>query len=287
MRRDLSTIDRDIGQDWSRIIQEAFKHGIDCDIIHGGLIAGKSEQGIHEVSTVQNYLLGTRRITPDGRVFRYGKCGADLGGTKWGVKSFSLLVTEKATIVSACAAGATSLTVTFDGDFWDTAIAANELRGGYISLYNSANIRDQRMIISNTAVEASGGVCIIGIDAPIVAAVGSAFDCEILANPYSDLRVSGGGGEWTSVVGLPAALATTGQYFWIQTWGPFRVTPVGAELGVGVYERYFFFDANGSLVSAQVSEATTRSYQPAGFIIERTDGGVGSAAPFIMLQISP
>ena len=252
-----------------------------------GLVGGATGQGYNEVSAIQRYDLGARLVTGDGRVFRYGKCGADLGGTKWGIKSFALLVTENASIVSACAAGATELTVTFNGDFWDTALAINELYGGYISLYNSSSIRDQRMIISNTAVGTGGGACTIGIDKPIVAAVTSTFSCEVLANPYSDLRVSGGGGEWTSVLGMPGALATTGQYFWIQTWGPVRITPVGAELGTGVYERYFFFDANGSLVSAQVSEATTRSYQPAGFIIERTAGGAGNAAPFIMLQISP
>lgn len=55
MRRNLSTLDRDIGQDWSRIIQEAFLHGIDCDIIQNGLLPGRNVQGIHEVSDVQNY----------------------------------------------------------------------------------------------------------------------------------------------------------------------------------------------------------------------------------------
>lgn len=32
MKRNLSALDRDVGQDWSRIIQEAFADGIDCDI---------------------------------------------------------------------------------------------------------------------------------------------------------------------------------------------------------------------------------------------------------------
>ncbi len=168
--------------------------------------------------------------------------------------------------------------------------AKDELRGGYISFYQSTGgtRRMQRGILGNT-VRANGDTSntTVYLDASLDYKVSASDSVEVLANPYSDLRVSGGGGEWTSVMGMPAVLATVGQYFWIQTWGPFRITPVGAELGAGVYERYFFFDANGSLVSGQVSEATTRSYQPAGFIIERTDGGTGSAAPFIMLQISP
>ena len=64
MRRDLSAIDRNIGQMWSRIIQEAFEHGIDCDIIHGGLLPGRPVQGLYKVSDIQNYLIGTRRISP-------------------------------------------------------------------------------------------------------------------------------------------------------------------------------------------------------------------------------
>lgn len=251
-----------------------------------GLVGGPTGQKCNEVSNTQRYDLGARLVKGDGRVFRYGRCGASLTDMKHGVKNYNPLVTELAEIVSACAAGATSLTVTFDGDFWtkDT-LAKDELYGGYISLYNGTDVRDQRMIISNTALT-EGGACTIGIDEPIVTAVGSAFKCEVLTNPYHDLRNINDG--FSSVMGMPAALPTTGQYFWIQTWGPIRITPVGAELGTAHHERGFLFDAFGSLISVYASTVTnTRSEQLAGFIIERTGGTAGSAAPFIMLQISP
>ena len=38
MRQDLSALDRDIQQALGRVLQEAFKHGIDCDILRGGYI---------------------------------------------------------------------------------------------------------------------------------------------------------------------------------------------------------------------------------------------------------
>ena len=245
---------------------------------------------LYEQNAVAQYDVGTRLVTPDGRVFRYAKAGETLSlGMKYGVKNGNILVTEKASIVSACAAGATSLTVTFNGDFWDTAIDANELRGGYISLYDSTTTRNQRLIISNTAVTSSGGACTIGIDGPIGTAVTSTFNCEVLANPYIKVIQENSGSS--SVMGMPTILATEDYYFWIQTWGPFRITPYAAELGTQDGERGMCFDCAGGIISWK--DLTTKgaafwAYQHAGFIIEKTASGTdGSAAPFIMVQISP
>ena len=255
--------------------------------IDAPLFGGGGSHQINEVSDTQRYVLGARLVSGDGRVFRYGKCGESFSTTKMGCKNWNLLVTEKATgAVAACVAGAKELEVTFNSDFWDTEVAENELYGGYISLYNSGAIRDTRMIISNDAVVAGGGVCTIGIDEPIVVAVAAAFDCEVMANPYSDLRVTNDGR--TSIMGMPAALATVGQYLWIQTWGPYRVTPTAAEIGVISEDRQYVFDSAGSVYSHQLDhDRETSSYQHAGFVIERDDGVAGSDAPFIMLQISP
>ena len=255
----------------------------------GGKLGGSTGHRIWETKATAQYNLGTRLITADGRVFRYGRCGASLTDMKHGVKNNGALVQEYAVTVSLCAAGAKELTVTFNGDFWDAAIAEDQLVGGYISLYNSSSIRDQRMITSNTAVAtAAGGACQIGIDAPIETAVAATFGCEILPNPYYDLRNMNE--IFSSVMGMPASLPTTGQYFWIQTWGPCRITPTGAELGQNQNERMFVFDAFGSLRSVDAMDTGNYSEQNAGFVIEKTGpltASGGEAAPFIMLQISP
>lgn len=254
--------------------------------LQGGVGLGGAGQGINQASSTQRYSLGTRLVTGDGRVFRYGKLGANIVSGKLGLKNNNELVTEKATIVSACTAGATELTVTFATDFWTTdTLAADELYGGYISLYNSSSIRDNRMIIGNTVV-ATAGVCTIKIDEPIVTAVTSAFGCEVLANPYADLRNIND--DSTSVMGMPAAYGTSGQYIWIQTWGPFRISPTAAELGTNRDERQYVFEAYGGLRASCASIVTEgKSEQMAGFVIEKTAVAAGSAAPFIMLQISP
>lgn len=289
MRRDLSTIDRNIGQKWSRIIQEAFAHGITNDLIFGGLVAGQTSlQALYVASAIKNCSLGTRRITWDGRVFRYAKAGANLVDMKHGVKGFNKLVTEKAAICSAAAKDAKTLVVTFNGDFWDAALGVDELYGGYISLYRNTD-RQQRLIVGNTAVKASGGECTLTLNDALTVAIEASDECEILANPYSDVRntpdVS------SSVLGMPAVLATEDQYFWIQSWGTHRITPSGGELGQHAGERQFVFTADGSVraLRDEINDAEPGySQQLAGFLIERTvDGTEGCAAPFIMLQISP
>jgi len=129
MKRDLSAIDRDIGQDWSRIIQEAFKHGIDCNIIQGGLLEGKSEQGIYEVSDTQNYGIGDRLITPDGRVFRYAKSGG-ICYTGQGSAFYQAVAFE-----SNCLAALvkTDKQIKFAGKTFDK----DALKGGYITIYGN------------------------------------------------------------------------------------------------------------------------------------------------------
>ena len=146
MRRDLSTLDRDIGQDWSRIIQEAFKHGIDGAIMQGGLLPGREVQGIHEVSDTQNYLLESRLMTRDGRVFYYAKAGGACstgfgckfnGGLKWQDHTAAKAeIGDKTVMIRNNAAN-----FTFEKD---------ELYGGYLLLHHATNMQNRR-ILANTA----------------------------------------------------------------------------------------------------------------------------------------
>jgi len=254
---------------------------------------------LYRASTVKDpkWNLGDRVVLADGRVFRYGLCGYSLTDMKGACYSYNLLVTEKDAIAVAASVGDKYVDITFadtDGVDNDGVIAEDELRGGYISFYRDTT-RQQRGIIGNTA-RANGDTSNtrVYLDASLVTAVNEDDDIEVLANPYSDLRGGAGGeafGIWCSVMGMPNVLATTGQYFWIQTWGPFRISPTGVELGVNQGERMFVFGGNGCVYSDRAyvdgGAPANHSYQNAGPIIERTDGAAGSAAPFINLQINP
>jgi len=278
-RQDLSALDRDIGQTWSRIIQEAFKHGIDCDIIQGGLLTGKTEQGLYAVSTIKNYILGTRRITPDGRVYKYSRAGAIVysGNGAQNIQG-PFIADDGATSLAAKALlGATTITIATQ------TVAANALVGGYVIIYpNGETGKDQfRKITANTLGE--GTTITVTLDGPL--SVECAANSTLCAyySPYYSLSQTND--PYASTLCVPAAYCAGSSFFWGQTWGPCRCSPGAAGYGADSAERQMCFGGNGSLFSHTATIATSAQYQHAGFIIPKTTQG-NDDAPLLMLQIS-
>jgi len=294
MKRDLSAIDRDIGQDWSRIIQEAFEHGIDCDIIHGGLLEGKSEQDIYKASATQNYVVGTRRVTPEGRVYKYGKATAEIGHMGSGLKFWSLLSDGIGWQAPKKIQTTSDSTIWLDSGKAAGVVTKDELVGGYIIIHTGTVSNDMvRRIIANTLADGDGFVT-IRVDRPWDHAIATDFGTETYPNPYMNLRqrIAAGsyptmGDRLSSVAGMPTVRTTVADMFlWIQTWGPCWVTP-GANLGANVADdrRGCFFDYEGKIIEKTAAAASTDIQQYAGFIINREDTSTGP--PLFMLQISP
>ena len=294
MRRDLSAIDRDIGQDWSRIIQEAFKHGIDCDIIQGGLLSGRFVQSSYEVSAIQNYILGSRRTSPDGRVYRYAKATNIISSTNFGLKFWAELGDGIGYTAPLQIQDIGDLSIKVDSGKGAAGIAKDELVGGYVIIHTHGESYDQfRGILSNTLADANGYVTIT-LDAPLTIAVELAFGVEVYPNPYASVQVrqaahGGGGDRYSSVAGM-ADIKTIveNQYIWIQTWGPRWINPQG-DVGnvVTIDRRGLVFDYEGSITQVDVNVATTAKMQYAGFIINRESVANGTGPPLVMLQISP
>jgi len=293
-KRNLATMDTDMFTPIGRLLQQAMAHGITNDMVYGGLLTGQTSlQGLHVKQTTQNCSIGTRRVTWDGRVFRYGLCGADLTSMKFFVINYNPLVmtvVQGASAVAAASAGATSLTLSFSsgeiGVLGTGAVAANELYGGYISLYNSSSVRDQRMILTNTVVATDGDEMTITIDDGISAAVED-DNCEICANPYSDLRSNTDG--TSPAMGMPAIDADADDYFWSQTWGICRVTPDSNQHSGFVDGCHqFCLDQFGVAQRDESYDQTEANMQNVGFCVSRSDAATyTSVAPFVMLQISP
>ncbi|GAG97877.1 unnamed protein product, partial [marine sediment metagenome] len=103
-------------------------------IIQGGLLEGGSEQGLYEVTNVPNYIIGTRRMTPDGRVFRYAKSGG-ICYTGQG----SAIVPDIAfagNCVGALEGTATQI------KFGGKTFGKDALKGGYITIYGNPLYND-------------------------------------------------------------------------------------------------------------------------------------------------
>ena len=361
MKRDLSTLDRDIGQDWSRIIQEAFKHGIDCDIIQNGLLPGRSVQGIHEVSDVQNYQLESPRKTKDGRVFYYAKaraaCSAGIGCKFCGKVKFA-----GNTVVAVKIDDKTVMIKNYDVNFPAVTFEKDELYGGYLLMHHATNMQNRRIIAndatvvttigiaavttgvagagsfevatdvslkftkgtkivvygstgndgvytvkadatypdSNTIITVEEAVADATADGDITGVVTLTLEeglsgdfvtnsfIEILPNSYADLRGALLSNEKASHAGIPGTKATSGEYFWVQTWGPCWIAPGGGSsggVGVGVNQRTVAFVGDGTINAVSDLTLQGSGYQVAGFIIENNSDGTGP--PLIMLQIRP
>lgn len=256
-------------------------------VIDGVIRPGGSPQGTYEGSMTQNYDIGAKRVTADGRVFRYGKCRTTLSAMNVGCKNYRCLVSKVDNICKAALKGAKTIEVATD-DFLVTGglLLKDDLRGGYISLYRS-NDRQQRLILGSTAVPVfAGATCILTLADPLVTAINLGDNCEISHNPYSELFV--GNHNYTAVMGMPTRLALTDEYFWVQTWGPYRVSPEGAGYGDEENQLQFVFGSTGGIITHKEGELyADYSKQHAGFVMERSNMELGSVAPFIMLQISP
>lgn len=252
---------------------------------------------LYEASKVKNpnYNLGDRVCLPDGRVFRYAKCGSTLSSMKFFAQCNTQLVAENSTPTckptSTIAVGDKSAAFTVSagaiGTNRDGIIAKDELRGGYISFYGTTSgDRPQRGIIGNTALASDGTSITLYFDAAIKTAMNAGVSTEILANPYSDVRTALGGGS--AALGIPAVLATTGQYFWIQTWGICRITP-DANGNSGYKSNWREFVVDQSSVSQQPAayDVDKINRQHVGFVVERSGLVFGDTAPFVNLQINP
>ncbi|MBA7588162.1 hypothetical protein ES708_30212 [subsurface metagenome] len=296
MRRDLSTIDRNIGQMWSRLIQEASADGITNDMIYGGLVTGQTVlQPLNVAQTTQNCLVPTRRVTWEGRVFKYGRATAPVGQTSFGLKFWYELSADGVVYNTTVVAQAVNTSAISFIPVAGEAFLANALVGGYVILHTHTVKHDMvRRIVSNTAVDDTGTETItITVDVPWPIAIDAAYDVEVLPNPYMGLRQRAAGGDagaagchYSSVAGMPQVKSTVADSFhWIQTWGPCWVnplTPLGTEKLTD--RRIVFFDYEGAITKVGPI-ATTSFMQIAGFIINAEQTAVGP--PLIMLQISP
>lgn len=262
---------------------------------------------IYTASTVKDprYNIGDRVVLPDGRVYRYALASGTVY-TEWGCykskktntvavapAQASVSVTDPdsglATTETAGAAGSRYVSVTIDteiGALTTGVLHENELHGGYIVVGNGSGQHPQmRMIVSHPALTSTGGTLTLKLDAPLASAVTAATTTiELMENPFYNLKADGSGGDYVTFLGMAAVTATSGQYFWVQTWGPCWITSDGNTCD-SARDRTIVFVGNGSVVSS--NDVTVESgLQIAGVALD-TSGSGASNAPFCLLQIWP
>lgn len=288
MKRNLSTLDTDIGQDWSRIIQDAFADGIDCDLIsEGGLETTGTAQGIMEVSAVMNYALGTRRAH-DGKVFRFAKCDtgtAIVAGDliQSAVTGGSSGAEQDCTIATASTAGANFGYATMKST---GATAANQYKYGYyvVSDGSAAQGCGQMKKIASHPATTGAVTCKFTFTDTLEVLISTSAKAGIIKNPYDDVIQAPVTTPTGVTVGVaPVAVPVATPYFWLQTWG---LCPVLAKSALSAGKVVFRdVDAAGSVgvdvVASGASTLITEVVGQSGWTTSTGDNG------FVKLMISP
>jgi len=258
-------------------------------------------QDIDTVSLAKHYPLGHRY--PDGdRAYRYARAGSTLHN-KMGAKSNLFQQVMHAPLAADALIGARQVVITVqntDGYPVGTAIAENELAGGYVCFHLRAdtatrNYTINRRILRNTATGALPAVMTLTIDKPLSydLIAGGVMYVDCCASPYRDVRNDPATMPmpYASVVGIPTMSALVNEYLWLQTWGP--CVPNG-DLDMGVQQNgrgvYFGPDGNlhvGAFFGAGTDPYNTYQAQYAGYLMCNDNTVTARGAPFIFLQIAP
>lgn len=240
------------------------------------LLAGCSEQLLHESSLTQNYDLGAKEELPDGRVFRYCKsAGTEILTPKRGTHFTDTGYIAYTAFVVSAAKG--DMEITIPADSSHAVLAKDALRGGYVIIFDGSAVNDVTHGIVGNDASAALVAFKVRLATPLSVTVTSSDAVEVFSNPWASLSQS------SSIVlpfaGVPVySVTAAANYFWLQTKGIKFVDPqdgVGADNGgiVGYWRH------DGTMQKGETALATTvagfDTIQPAGTVIAGSKAGNG------------
>ena len=264
------------------------------DAIFDPMPIGVYQDIFDAASSTQNYRLGQRKILEDGSVWVYAKAGGAINRTDLGVKNGLCQGVAQRAVAAAQSVGDKTATLTCaspDGASADGNIVLDEFKDGYILFFTTGAVasydKQVRRVTGNTAGTTS---IVFTFDRGLEIALATATSkAEVMASPYKHVVISSGANF--PVVGIPAVLADSGEYLWLQTWGVTWISPQSTVGLVGNTGLVFRHDGSLEPITNEsgvltVPDGTYDTTQHAGFVMAETSASA-QAAPFIMLQISP
>ncbi|MBU2052500.1 hypothetical protein KKH13_04825 [Patescibacteria group bacterium] len=182
-------------------------------------------QSIYDSSSVALADLGERKVVGD-RVFRYAK--AKVGLSAGQVAQFNSEHLESIAFGSAITQGAGIRAFTITAA---TAITANTYAEGYLVCAQGATDSNLGMTyrIKSHALGSSAGTCALVLYDEIKYSVQLTSTWGVTQNIYAAANPSTAN---QVPLGVAPITVTTGDYFWLQTWGP---APVLGTCGVGAH----------------------------------------------------
>jgi len=162
-----------------------------------------------------------------------------------------------------------------------SAIAKDELRGGYIVLWGEA-LKDMTRGIIGNDVSAENAAITIYLDGPLTRAVDTTTPGEAYENPYANLINTGSGNANLAKAGIPATyVGAADTYFWVQKSGPVFIAPQ-SDVITNVTGCYFRHD--GSVEADIDVDTRTAGVNTTQYAGHRIIGDYDNNGPLFMLQ---
>ena len=178
----------------------------------------------------QKQKLGTRAVTPDGRVFYYAKNSSAAITPAGKICDGIAAVAAHDMDLAAAAASAGAITFTTSTSL---TVTKDQYKDAYVYVNDGPGEGEIYRVKSNTAVSSATGLSIT-IDEPDGIATAFTTDTKfgLMYSPYKDIHiVDGNGTPTTGVVGVTTAPVTADYFCWVQTSGPAAVL-IGAQVGI-------------------------------------------------------
>jgi len=262
------------------------------DQLFGSFMAGQASlQGILDAPrATQNCKIASRRVSWDGKVYRYSSAVADCSNELLAYSAHYRQAFNWSAVVSG-ALDSTTMVVTVGGTDGDGGgnIAANYLAGGEILITSTAGLGSFCLgIVSNTEVSGGGPMTIV-VDKPLPLLLTTNYKVEGMGCRYAELTAIVNCPADAPMVGRPTVMATALlPYHWEQTWGMCWITPNNGFSTVDVGNSNFNQQVvvwNGTIGPHDKDKAHGEYSQHIGFVHSRTQAGTTQGAPFIMLQL--
>lgn len=230
-------------------------------------------------SATQQHPLGTRGYSQDGRAYRYAKAGgADLvaGSVVASPPVVALHGALTVTTTSPVNQGVTSIDVTVG-----TTVAANQYAEGYLGIASGLGMGFLYSVKNHGAGTSQGAVkMFFSDDESLVTTITTTAIVTLLNNKYNGVVISPASTLLGTIVGVAGYVIVSGQFGWIQTWGPALVFGGGVSaLGAPLLGTA----TSGGRVSA-VTAATLLTQRVIGYASET---GVEARFYFVDLTIAP
>jgi len=223
-KRDLANMDGDMFSPIGKLLQQAFAHGIDNDIVQGGLLVGQTElQSVYAQSVTQNCVLGSKLVEKEsGREFHYSRAGAVALGKALMTQSpaeVSNYIDEVQTAYG-WSAGDTSGTVLITTG---ATPAANLFADGWMVCNKGAGLGQAFPILTSgshaTIIEIA-----LKSGFSVQTAIAAASEITLVMSPFRNTIVAPVTTLTAPPAGVPLLAVTAEYYFWAQTKGPAAMT---------------------------------------------------------------